>query len=90
MEETQNARTLGGRLGWLIMQATLDSNMGRANPLGREAQPPPMAFAMNSHLSVHPASYLWAHRRRATAYTSCSTRPAHSAPNSLAGYAPQS
>ena len=90
MEETHNARTLGGRLGWLIMQATLDSNMGRANPLGTEAQPPLMAFAMKSHLSVYPASYLWAHRRRATAYTSCSTRPAHSAPNSLAGCAPQS
>ena len=90
MEETHNARTLGGRLGWLIMQATLDSNMGRANPLGTEAQPPPMAFAMKSHLSVYLASYPWAHRRRAASYTFCSTRPAHSAPNSLAGCAPQS
>ncbi|MEK6786819.1 MAG: hypothetical protein AABY61_15200 [Nitrospirota bacterium] len=34
MEETKNARTLGGRLGWLVMQATLDSNMGGVNPPG--------------------------------------------------------
>lgn len=34
MEETQNPRTLSGQLGWLVMQATLDSNMGEVSPLG--------------------------------------------------------